>query len=380
MQHRLIALLIFLMTANASACMWDYDTLRDEQRGLPGVFEILTGRYEKRSEFFYRDRIAKMRALLTTDPNNQPAIDNLAVALFRVGQHDEAIATTLDKEKRFPDQYTTSSNLATFYMLTGDSASAVPLLEKALRINPNAHFGREKYQLMLAKFLLSAKAAQIYPTEDFLGADPFASRYPGTTEPAEMEPRPNPLFIHRNWSKAADLDSEGAAALQGILGMIRFGTDQSPDLWYALGNLLLQKGDRNLAVRAYARAIETKHPRSKDVETVKDAAESSIADDAPNDLLIQRELWAGHVWADSYMAFTDELIRAGKDPEDESNFAAFYQKAGKQTPALGWDWHDWIPAWGSVTALIAYTVLGLLGALILIRVARLIRRKLQAVP
>ncbi len=41
----------------------------------------------------------------------------------------------------------------------------------------------------------------------------------------------------------------------GVTGMLRFGTDESPDLYFALGDLLALRGDKNLACRAYQRAI-----------------------------------------------------------------------------------------------------------------------------
>ena len=356
---------VILLTAiPASACMWDYDTLRDEQKGLPGVLEILSGRYEQRSLFFYRDRIEKMRKLLAAKPDDQAAIDNLAVALYRTNEKDNAIAVLLDKEKRFPDQYTTSSNLATFYMLSGDSASAVPLLEKAIKINPDAHFGREKYQLQLAKFLVEAAKQKEYPTDDFLG----------TTLLQAAESR------YTNWSKPGDLASEDAKAMQGILGMIRFGTDGSPDLWYALGNLLMKKGDRHLAVRAYNRAIETGHPRANEIKDLAKTAESSISEGQPvmpTPEQIRKERDAGMAWSREYMAYTDNLIRAGKDPENESNFESFYDRAGRATIPVPFDWREWFNAHRFPTTLLL-AVGALLAAIATLRLARTLRRRRTA--
>lgn len=47
-----ILLLLWLPIAPAAACIWDYDTLRDEQRGLPTVAAILAGKWERHSDFF----------------------------------------------------------------------------------------------------------------------------------------------------------------------------------------------------------------------------------------------------------------------------------------------------------------------------------------
>jgi len=362
MRFRNVLIAVLLLVSTATACIWDNDTLRDEQRGLPGVFEVLVGQYERRSDFFYHDRIDKMKALLARDANNESAYDNLAVALFRVGQHDQAIATLAEKEKRFPDRYTTASNLATFHMLSGDSASAIPLLEKALKVNPDAHFGREKYQLMLAKYLVAAKDAEEYSTEDFLGNQPFRtlpSTNPAT--PSETKLAPNYKFAFANWHEAEPLGDEDAAAMKGILGMIRFGTDKSPDLYYALGNLLTKRGDRNLAVRAYARAIDLMHPRSADIKDLSRLVGGIISGEKPTLEVMQKERDAGQAWAKKYMDYTDDLIRARKDPEDEKNFDKFYQRAGVSMPGMGFSLSDWIPnrASGVAMGIIVVSALGM---------------------
>ncbi len=333
MRFRLAIVLLLMVTRVqfAAACIWDYDTLRDEQRGLPGVAEVLAGRYERRSPFFYADRITRMQKLLASDPNNQDAIDNLAVALFRKGQPDRAIELLNDKEKRFPNQYTTSSNLATFDMLTGHNELAIPLLEKALRINPKAHFGREKYQLELAKLLAHKQARPstrpFDSAEDFLTRSPFWDEY-GTADDIS----PDPHLIHRNWSGPGASTPEEQAAIDAIVGMIRYGTDQSPDLFYALGNLLLTRGDRNLAIRAYQRAADLHHPLTKAIQAkLIVAINEIIADGVRSDHLatdIASERSAGEAWTKAYMDFADGLIRHGKNPDDEANYAAFYSSNG----------------------------------------------------
>ncbi len=98
-----------------------------------------------------------MKALLANKPSDQDAMDNLAVAYHKLGDDKSAIAVMLDKEKRFPGQYTTYSNLGTFYMLSGDLYRGIDYIKKALAINPDAHFGREEYQLALAQHLQRAK-------------------------------------------------------------------------------------------------------------------------------------------------------------------------------------------------------------------------------
>src|SRR6187402_393045 len=90
-RHLTLVLAVSVIAPPALACLWDNDTLRDERRGLPGIAEILSGRFEHHSEFFYRDRMKKMEARLAAEPNDLAAYDNLAVAREKLGDIPAAI-------------------------------------------------------------------------------------------------------------------------------------------------------------------------------------------------------------------------------------------------------------------------------------------------
>ena len=91
-----------MLALPAEACLWDYDTLRDEKRGMPGIAEVIAGQWERHSPFFYQHRVEAMKKRLDTSPGDVDAMDNLAVAYHKLGNTPAAIATMLDKEKRFP--------------------------------------------------------------------------------------------------------------------------------------------------------------------------------------------------------------------------------------------------------------------------------------
>ena len=49
----ILAIVTLLTRASpAMACLWDTDTLLDEQRGMPTIFSILAGKWERHSVFF----------------------------------------------------------------------------------------------------------------------------------------------------------------------------------------------------------------------------------------------------------------------------------------------------------------------------------------
>src|SRR5690554_4853590 len=51
------AAVIMTIVAPVVACLWDYDTLRAEARGVPGVAEIITGRFERNPPLYYEMRL-----------------------------------------------------------------------------------------------------------------------------------------------------------------------------------------------------------------------------------------------------------------------------------------------------------------------------------
>ena len=96
--------------------------------------------------------------------------DDLAVALAKLGKPDDAIAVLAAKEQQFPGEYTTEANLGTFLAMKGDVAGALDHLKKAIAINPNAHFGREKFQIQLLEYMQRvAKDKTLAQRENFLG-------------------------------------------------------------------------------------------------------------------------------------------------------------------------------------------------------------------
>jgi tetratricopeptide (TPR) repeat protein len=242
----------------ANACLWDYDTLKEEGLGQAEVLAAVTGDLGKHSDAFFAAKINYTQKLLDAalDGKQSPdRYDDLAVAQARLGQLDAAMATLDAKDKVFPDQYTTAANRGTFLMLQGKLADADKWLRKAVAQKPDAHFGREKYQIMLLEYLQRlAKDPTLQNVETFL---------PIKTGGAEGFGNSDAIMAISN-SKAKKRRPAPSEAVIAIAGIIRFGEgQQSPHVWWAFGWALVAQGDAQLAARAFRRAQLLGHPRAE---------------------------------------------------------------------------------------------------------------------
>jgi tetratricopeptide (TPR) repeat protein len=177
MRRTLTLMLICLISATAgNACMWDRDTLAVEAKGHLDYVAAVIGRFERNPPMYYQMRLDRVREELRHDPTRIDLYDDAGVAAARLGKFDEAIQWMAKKKAamkplNMKDQtsrdewYRYYSNLGTFvsYDVFVKSKApdhlarlkrAVALLNSGLEINPNAHFGREKFQLFLVEWAL----------------------------------------------------------------------------------------------------------------------------------------------------------------------------------------------------------------------------------
>ncbi|HVK75079.1 MAG TPA: tetratricopeptide repeat protein [Kofleriaceae bacterium] len=233
-------------TRPADACLWDRDTFQEEALAQKDVAEVVSGKLRKHSRAFYEAKVTYTRALIDAGGAPKERHDDLAVALARLGKHDEALAVLAAKDKLFPGEYTTEANLGTVLAMKGDVKGALAHLEQALVINPDAHFGREKYQVELLRRALAKTKDRCGNVTGLPDDDGFRAAFVlGPSKSAASRPIP------------AGTDE----AITAMVGLIRFGTaETSAVVWYNLGVALAWRGDKHLAVRALRRAERLGHP------------------------------------------------------------------------------------------------------------------------
>jgi tetratricopeptide (TPR) repeat protein len=224
----------------AWACLWDDDTLAAESRGLPDVVRIITGRFERNPPFYYAMRRERAAARVASDPDDLEAYDNAGVACDRLGRGDEAIAWMERKAERLDamgrshidpaalreHRYRYLANVGTFWVhrWARDGADRARLDEvrtardfiaQAIEINPDAHFGRERFQLMALDWILDPP-----PWKD-------GERLPGFVDFEDPVNRTD-------------------AAVRGIAGLIALGNAwESVDVFNTLAQALEHAGDRS---------------------------------------------------------------------------------------------------------------------------------------
>lgn len=227
-------------------CGWDWDTIQMEKQQFPTVHELITGKFLRHSPELYYWRIRNRTDLLKKYPDSLHYYDDLAWAYDKTGDSKKAIEVMLKKEKKKSGLYETWANLGTFYLHSGQMEEGLKGIRKALEINPNAHFGRERYQLYLAEYV-SGKM------KDGKFDLPLAKKGEKNYYDYVYE-----KHMKRKIESGSTHEIELAKAIKGVSGMMTFSNFKSPILLEALGDLLMKSnsvgGAGHLGSRAYLKA------------------------------------------------------------------------------------------------------------------------------
>jgi tetratricopeptide (TPR) repeat protein len=157
--RNLIVLLCFGFALAAHACIWDSDTLKDEIKKNPTLAEAILN--PKPPQVDKAAITAKLNELLEVRKEDDPDWwNNVAGAYLRMGQADEAAKLLEPVVSRFEDNYGIHANLGTAYHLLGRYVEAEKHIARDLELNPEAHFGLEKYHLALLQYLAKPKEYQ----------------------------------------------------------------------------------------------------------------------------------------------------------------------------------------------------------------------------
>jgi tetratricopeptide (TPR) repeat protein len=343
----LSVILLFTVGVPGRACKWDTDTLAMEAKSFPELPQIITGRFDRNPPLYYEMRLARVRDVIAAHPENLAAYDDAGVACDTLGRSDEAIqwmhrkaaqlterADTLETKEH---RYRYHANLGTFlahrWLKSGadrkqldDLRGAQKHIAAAIAINPDAHFGREKYQLLTIEWLLDPKDRPL-----------------GTYVQDRLTP-PNGILP----------DGEAAKAIKGFSGLIVLGNAwESVDVFAALAHFLHQNDHDVMAHFAELRCQElidagkrsllseaTKKPDELLMELVPAAAGEGMGIISErvdmNDSLfpeMRREAEARNTARTEYML---TRLRAGKHPDTAPDFWNDFRDTPPPSIELPW--------------------------------------------
>lgn len=319
-------LILVLLAGQAFACLWDRDTLAEEAKGRPDLVRIITGWFDRYPPDYYQMRLVRVTRELRSAPNDLSLHDDAAVACDRLDRPDEAIEWMAKKKAildRLPGKdnkehrYRYLSNLGTFHLhrwITlpqaqrqadlSDLKESEKLVAKAIEENPDAHFGREVYQLMAIRWLLWDGAIPTQTTDD----SPFESDQ-----------------IH--WVKTR-LEEPGKEHIAGISGLIQLGLAwESSDAFRSLGAILDSGELSSIAELAYLRENEliaagkgSLHPVARVRELIHPSHSRFLQDRKPVGVYFPIARAAADRRNAAWVAYQEERFAKGMHPDTHPDF------------------------------------------------------------
>lgn len=232
------------------ACLWDSDTLAMEAKGKLDLVDAITGRFPRNPALYYQLRLQRVEREIKAEPGTLELYDDAGVACDRLGKGEEAIRWMARKKSVLDSLHTNDpgikehwyryfANLGTFEIhkwfregrqkeRIGEAERARDHIAKAIEINPEAHFGRERIQLIAMEWAIAKTQGKIVNTTD----DTFA-----------------------NWLRAENAHGKNSQdTIKGLVGLVVLGNAwESPDVFHALATLLAMSREGQLGLLAKLR-------------------------------------------------------------------------------------------------------------------------------
>ncbi len=352
----------------AAACKWDRDTLKEEAKGKLDTVKAITGWFDRYPPRYYEMRLERVTHALKDKPGLLDLYDDAGVACDRLGRHDEAIAWMARKNAVLEGQpasamavprYRYLANLGSFHMdrwisrppeirnkELGDLLDAEKFVTEAIALNPDAHFGRERYQLQMIRWLLSSGSADAFPYCSFL--------------------------VPTGDEAVADSPEAHEKAVAGMTGLILLGEGwMSPDVFSSLSASLTWIDDASVAELAYCRVkelhgegIESLHPVAEFRDRMASEPSKSLREDKR--AFVRRYFSQTRAAAESrrvaWLAYQELRFERGLHPDTHPDFWSGWREPGfpKMPGRTPLEWAERNPVLAFVT-LCALAVVGFIG-------------------
>jgi len=361
------------------------------------VHDVIHERFPRHGEAYYQERNRRARETLAArkGPPDEAAfalMDDLGAGFDFLKQDDEAVSLLREKLRQQEaaglkerQLYTSYANLGTFLIhgsaragLAGDPAArermreGLEFLRKAIVVNPEAHFGREVWQVAAVVFLLAASEdPTLLLRYDMIGdrldedLDPSSARSFTAMYGMMQNDQHVADYVqgeddsHRakwgQWLREQNITPVGAEPGRkeavpftchdpvpfdeptlGIIGRWRLGGGASPQFALALGEIMLRVGQRYIAWCAYERAALlagrvwpdadiqrqfAEHCRRRQELITRQLRPEEVQALRPG---FEAELVFGQVYQKEYQTYEAERIGVGASLDDEHFYDAFH--------------------------------------------------------
>jgi tetratricopeptide (TPR) repeat protein len=397
-----ISLVVGVLVSTAAACLWDSDTLEAEAKGLPDVLDVIVGRFERNPPHYYEMRLERVSKEIESRPGDLGLYDDAGVACDRLGRHDKAIAW-MEKKKAQLDSlgpndpelkdhlYRYLANLGTFHahrwFARGADRSDMQdlqhgrdLIAQAIDLNPDAHFGREKFQLIAMEWVLD-------PPE-FVGEHNLQERRLHSMLHERLLRRHDGSLLQPGDPAKKQQKLAPDEAVRGLAGLIVLGNAwQSIDIYYALAVALDHDEQASLANLAALRIHElaraggrSMHPRAATGDRLIQQIElhSRVERYRKPE---QRRLYEAarrhaDLWHEERTAFMMARLETGRHPDTDPTFWNGY--APRRQPPLEESSARQTVAWLANSQLVRWAaiVIGVVvAAMLAVRPLRIRRRR-----
>jgi len=326
----------------AAACIWDRDTLREEAKGKLDTVKAITGWFDRYPPHYYEMRLERVTEELKANPKALDLYDDAGVACSRLGRHDEsiewmakkkAVLDSLPMGSANEERYRYLSNLGTFHLLRwiarpqevrsadlSDLEVSEAAVAQALVLNPGAHFGREKFQMMLIRWLLEK--------------NPFG---------ADKSDQGNANFLNlegKILDRAVDILNSGdftyEEARLGVTGLIQLGAAwQSVDTFRTLQMCLHGEGHSYISHLSYLRQKELSdsgarslHPSAKVRDQITPISSGGFENIDRVDRFYREARRAADTRNSAWTDYQEKRFALGMHPDTHPDFWSEWKEPG----------------------------------------------------
>jgi hypothetical protein len=363
--------------------------------------------------------------------------DDLGAGLDYLGEHDAAVRVLRGKLKeqeaaglKGRELYTTYANLGTFLIhgsfpkaQRGDAEAkqrmreGLAFIHKSIKVNPEAHFGREIWQAVTAEFFLAALdnprlllkydlagnrlderiepgvrgTAQVdwysrkalgraQATADFLADPKSPEERDRLRQDITRVGTPAGPAVLKGWQRGPVPFDE---PVLGVIGMWRLGGGANPHFALLLGETMYRVGQRHIAWCAFERAARMADRFWPDAKIRQQFADHcrkrqrDLLERLPEDEVqtlprrFEAELAYGQRYQAAYQQYEEEKIAAGVSLDDPHFYDAFHASHGKIASPPGEADSQVIeqtpPSWAAAAAILFAGIFAMIAALIIFR-------------